>query len=508
MRGALSLIAGAVLSLWSSSSVALEIVLHNVDPPGTGLNDVTPVEPVGDNDAHTLGEQRWSAIQRGADAWRAALQGSVPVVVHVTMANLPCGALGASQSGSYVTNVGGPRDDRVYSLALAENLARTRFNADDDADIVLELNGAECGDEGPTWYLGFDGDVPPGAQSLVNIAAHELAHGLGFESLVNPADGRALMNAAGLDPFSRLLFDTRTQRYWHELSPEQRRVSVTTPRSLVWGGARGRAAALARLREGSPVLEAVPPIPGFSGLLTLPALLPPFERVEARVRSVLPEDGCSAHAPTTVEHVLLVAEGSCSPSRVAELAAEAGALAVLEVASGERLPPPGFGRREAHGDPDLAIPVARIGASDGAHLDADSGASVALFLDPSRLSGADDEGRPFMYTPSQSTLGISLSHWDPSVGPSCLLEPVPAADLRALDVELEKAVLFDLGWADPEGGGTTAATGLVLGGGCSVVPGRSPLSNLGFPAMACVGLVVLRLLRAPKPCAPRSSQRI
>jgi hypothetical protein len=506
MQRALSLTAGAVLSLWSSTSVALEIVLHNVDPPGTGLNDATPVEPVGANGALTLGEQRWLAIQRGADAWREALQGTVPVVVHVTMADLPCGALGASQSGSYVTNVGGPRDDRVYSLALAENLARTRFNADDEADIVLELNGADC-DEGPTWYLGFDGDVPPGAQSLVNIAAHELAHGLGFESLVNPADGRALMNAAGLDPFSRLLFDTRTQRYWHELSPEQRRASVTTPRSLVWGGARGRAAALARLREGSPVLDALPSIPGFSGMVTLPALLPRFERVEARVRSVLPADGCSAHPPTTVEHVLLVAEGSCSPSRVAELAAEAGALAVLEVASGERLPPPGFGRREAHGDPELAIPVARIGASDGAHLDADSGASVALFLDPTRLSGADDEGRPFMYTPSQSTLGISLSHWDPSVGPSCLLEPVPAADLRALDVELEKAVLFDLGWADPEEGGTSPASGLVLGGGCSIGHGGALSGSVRLYVFGGLGLFVLRRLRAPKPFARRSSPR-
>jgi hypothetical protein len=239
----------------------------------------------------------------------------------------------------------------------------------------------------------------------------------------------------------------------------------------------------------------------------LPALLPSFERVEARVRSVLPADGCSAHPPTTVEHVLLVAEGTCSPSRIAELAAEAGALAVLEVESGERLPPPGFGRREAHGDPELAIPVARIGASDGANLDADSGVSVALFLDPSRLSGADAEGRPFMYTPSQSALGVSLSHWDPSVGPSCLLEPVPAADLRVLDVELEKAVLFDLGWADPQDGGTSPASGLVLGGGCSIGHGGALPVRGGLCVFGCLGLFVLRRLRAPKPFAPRLSPR-
>ena len=507
MRRALSLTAGALLSLWPGTSAALEIVLDNVDAPGVGLNDPTSVEPVGGNDALTLGEQRWAAIQRAADVWREALGGAVPVVVHVTMAELPCGTLGASQSGGYVMNVEGPRDDRVYSLALAENLSGKRFNADDEADIHLELNGASCPEEGPVWYLGFDGDAPPGALSLVNTAAHELSHGLGFESLVHPADGRALMNAAGLDPFSRLLLDTDSGRYWHELSPEQRRSSATAPRSIVWGGARGRRAALSRLAPGAPVLEALQPIAGFTGMVTLPSLTRPFERVEARVRSVLPADGCSAHSPTSVEHVLLVAEGSCSPSWMAELAAEAGALAVLEVEAGERLPPPGFGRREVHGEQALMIPVARIGASDGALLDSESGESVALFLDPARLSGADEQGRPFVYTPTQAALGVSLSHWDPSVAPSCLLEPVPAADLRALDVELEKAVLFDIGWADPEAGATPAAV-FVLGGGCSIASPLVRASALDGAVLACFGLLVLCRFTAPRPCGPRSRRRI
>jgi hypothetical protein len=505
------LAAGAVLSLWSSSSVALEIVLQNMDPPGVGLNDSTPVEPVGMNGELTLGAQRWAAIQRAADAWREALSGPIPVVVHVTMAELVCGSLGASQSGSYVTNVTGPNDDRVYSLALAENLAGKRFNGDDEPDVVLELNGAECPEQGPTWYLGFDGDAPAGAHALVNIAAHELAHGLGFESLVHPADGRALMDAAGLDPFSRLLFDTRSERYWHELSARERRSSAETPRSLVWGGERVQLAALARLSPGSPVIELRPPKPSFSGMITLPALSPPFERIEARVRSVLPADGCSSPSPTTVEHVLLVAEGSCSPSRIAELAAEAGALAVLEVEAGDRLPPPGFGRREVHGDAELAIPVARIGAGDGALLDTDSGVSVALFMDAERLAGADQAGRPFMYTPTASSLGVSLSHWDPSLGPSCLLEPVPPADLRRLDIELEKAALYDIGWGDPERGGMSGSAAmpgeLALNGGCSTAAMGTRRPSAGWLAFVWLTLFLLRGVRAPRPSARQSRRR-
>lgn len=500
LRGGLSLACGAMLALWSPASAALEIVLHNADEPDIGLNDPTPVDPAGTNDARTRGEQRWAAIERAADVWREALHGTIPVIVHVTMADLPCGALGASRSADYVTNVAGTEDDRIYSLPLAENLGKKPVNADDAADVFLELNGAECPDDGPTWYLGFDADAPPGSHALVNVAAHELAHGLGLESLVNPADGRALRDAGGLDPFSRLLFDTVAQHYWHELSAEQRRSSARTPRSLVWGGERVQLAALERLALGAPTLEATPPISGFSGMVTLPALSPSFERVEARVRSVLPADGCDAHTPTTVEHVLLVAEGSCSPSRMAALAAEAGALAVLEVESADRLPPPGFGRRETYADADLVIPVARIGALDGALLDAESAASVALFMDANRLAGADEQGRPFMYTPTQSNLGVSLSHWDPSLSPSCLLEPVPAADLRVLDVELEKAALFDLGWTDPEHAGSSGnGREFTVRGGCSTSALSRQALSIAWLSYACLALLVLRRIEVIAP---------
>lgn len=98
-----------------------------------------------------LGEQRWRAVQGAADVWRDALEGRLPVVVHVTMADLPCGIIGAAQSGGYVTNVAGPNDDRVYSLALAENLSARPHNDKEEADIRLELNGANCPEGGCHW---------------------------------------------------------------------------------------------------------------------------------------------------------------------------------------------------------------------------------------------------------------------------------------------------------------------------------------------------------------------
>lgn len=498
---------GVALSAWSTPCSALEMVLVNVDAPGIGLNDPTPAEPIGTNDGATLGEQRWRAVQRGADVWREALAGTVPVVVHVTMAELPCGTLGASQAGGYVENVAGPSDDRIYSMALAEAVRGEPLNADDEADIELELNGADCPDRGPAWYLGFDGDAPPGAYALINTVAHELAHGLGFESLVNPFDGRALRDALGLDPFSRLLLDTKRERYWPELSAAERRASAQDPRSLVWGGARGRQAANARLSGGAPVLQTMPPIPGFSGLVTLPAIIAPFEPIEARVRSMLPADGCAAPTPTAIEHVLLVAEGSCSPARVAELAAGAGALAVLEVEAGEQMPPPGFGRRELNGAAEPVIPVARIGARDGARLAAKVGVSASLSLDTERLSGADAEGRPFVYTPTPSVLGASLSHWDPALSPSSILEPVPAADIRDIDVSLEKAVLLDIGWTEPadspdhepKSPNPEVAEALSAHGGCSVSVRQVHATSCVLLLLTGLGLAVRRRFKAPTP---------
>jgi hypothetical protein len=503
VRWGLSLAVGMALSFSPSPSAGLEIVLENLDAPGIGLNDRTPVEPVGANDAATLGEQRWRAVQRGADVWREALGGAVPVMVHVTMAALPCGTLGASQSGGYVQNVTGPSDDRISSMALAESLRGVPINSDDEADINLELNGAECPDKGPTWYLGLDGEAPPGTYSLAASVAHELAHGLGFESLVNPFDGRALKEAPGLDPFSRLLFDTASQRYWHELSVAERRASAQQPRSVVWGGAHAQKAAQARLSAGSPVLQAMPPIRGFGGLVTLPAIIGPFERIEARLRSVLPADGCEAPSATAIEHVLLVAEGTCSPGRVAELAEAAGALAVLEVAETIQSPPSGFGRRELSSDAEPSIPIARIGPEDGALLAAASGVSAVLFLDLEQLSGADRKGRPFVYTPRPSALGASLSHWDATMSPSSLLEPMPAADVRDIDVSLERAVLLDIGWAEhgeTRGSPDPAAFAkLSPRGGCSISTAlaRAGLSN--WFSLAFLGLLVVGRFMAPKP---------
>ncbi len=437
----------AIFVVWTVCGQAraeLSFVVLGPEDPSDALNDHTAATPVAGNDAKTLGQQRWLVIQHALLVWSRRLEGAVPVVVQVSMPPLPCGSLGGAQSNGYVTKGPNLRSDQVYPMALAEQLAGVDLN-DGKPDILLELNGASCVEQGPQFYLGLKGPIPTGHVSLLHSVAHELAHGLGFESLVNPFDGRALRQQPGLDPFSRQLIDTESGRYWHELSAAERARSAKTPRSVVWGGAYGQAAARNRLELGNPRVQTEPKLGGFTGSVTAPSSTVRFELIEAPLRSLRPNDACEALAHADFAHVLLVSEGQCSPQMLAQIAREAGALAVLEVEAGEQLPPPSFAAREGALAKPAPVPVLRVGKTDGALLEKHL-PLVRLSWDTANLSGADEHGRPYLYTPQQPILGASLSHWDPSLQPSALLEPAPAADSTALDLEMEHAVLLDLGW--------------------------------------------------------------
>jgi hypothetical protein len=57
------------------------------------------------------------------------------------------------------------------------------LNNPDSADVVVVFNRYAL------WYFGTDGKTPAGQYDLVSVALHELAHGLGFITLMNVAGG-------------------------------------------------------------------------------------------------------------------------------------------------------------------------------------------------------------------------------------------------------------------------------------------------------------------------------
>ncbi len=430
-------------------------------------------------------------------------------MVEVSMPTLPCGVLGAARSNGYVTGREPLAADQIYSMALAERLVGESLNGD-EPDLLLEVNGNACPDDGPQWYLGLSA-APAGLQSLFELVVHELAHGLGFESLVNPSTGIALREQAGLDPFSRRLFDLESQRYWHELNAVERARSAVRPRGVVWGGTRARKVAARWLQPGTPRIILPEKVAGFQGWLTPPSGWVDFDTISAPLRSLYPQSPCDDDSPgSDVDALLVVGEGACSVHRLAEVSARLGAVAVLEVEAGEQAPAPTFGGREPRGAPLPEIPVFRVARRDGEVLAALQGVEVRLANDRGQLRGADEEGRPLMYTPNTPRFGASLSHWDPLLSPSAILEPVPAPDVRHLRFELERAVLEDIGWgADREssdGGGDRrlgAASGSAVG--CATSAPGMP-SNIGW---GCVlSLAVLLRRRRVATIRPASSDPV
>src|SRR5215831_18823974 len=101
-RVAICAAAALILSAPRPSHAAASITIVNADAADKGLNDPTPVAPVGGNAGITVGQQRFIAFSYGATIWGAALDASVGISISSSFPdNLPCftdrGVLGAAR---------------------------------------------------------------------------------------------------------------------------------------------------------------------------------------------------------------------------------------------------------------------------------------------------------------------------------------------------------------------------------------------------------------------------
>jgi hypothetical protein len=140
-------------SLWATT-----IIINNLDDPGVGFNDPTPVEPVGGNTGTTLGEQRMIAFQHAADMWANLLNSSVDIYVDAHFGPLPCTATSGQLGSAGPTTgskdfTGAPVSDTLYVVALANALSGTDLNGT-DAEINANFNG-NIGTPGCMESIGF-----------------------------------------------------------------------------------------------------------------------------------------------------------------------------------------------------------------------------------------------------------------------------------------------------------------------------------------------------------------
>jgi len=228
--------------IFSHFAQAATITIVNLDGPGEGLNDPTPVAPVGGNPGTTLGAQRLNALQFAAGLWSARLESNIEIRVDANFDPLsPCSNTSGTLANAGPTKVvrdftGTPVANTWFSIALANSLAGVDLDpaADDiDATFNSKVGTAGCL---PTlgWYYGFDANPPGNEIDFISNVLHELAHGLGFDTFFNLATGAKLMGFA--DTFMRFLEDHSTGKLYPNITNGERVTASTNTGNLHWVG--------------------------------------------------------------------------------------------------------------------------------------------------------------------------------------------------------------------------------------------------------------------------------
>jgi hypothetical protein len=465
-----SLAAVALLAGWPAIIFAgAQITIVNGDSAGQGLNDPTPATPVGGNPGTTLGQQRSNALQKVADLWGAILDSPVEIRVQVKFSNLGCTStttvlaqtevLQASSDFAADPGFPGPEFPNTwYPIALANRRAGHDLipgNPNSSADdIRTQINSAigqsGCGFD---FYYGYDGQFGTKID-LVETILHEFAHGFGFQTFVTLSTGAEFQSMN--DVFERNILDNSAGKLWTAMSNAERAASAINTGNVVWAGQAVTASAPGVL-SGTPTLKVSAPAAvagnyavggasfgpaltasGVAG--TLVAALDPSDAAGASET-----DACSALTnPSAISgKIALVDRGSCTFVLKTKNAQDAGAIAVVVADNVDGSPPAGLGGF----DPTITIPTVRITKADGATLRAvlDAGVTVELFVDASRLAGADSANHVLLYAPSSLENGSSINHWDTSAFPDLLMQPNLSTD-PTHNVDLTLPALRDIGW--------------------------------------------------------------
>jgi hypothetical protein len=198
LKNAFVLLALASIVSLAGPAGAATIIINNIDLPGEGFNDPTPVAPAGGNPGTTLGQQRLNAFQYAADLAGLCLASNIPIVVNAAMNPLACTAssavLGSAGAVAALRDfAGAPLTGTYYPIALANALTAVDNdpgNPDIGAQFNSSINGSAGCLGGYNWYYGYDGILPVGSYiDFVTVVMHEIVHGLGFASFINVSTG-------------------------------------------------------------------------------------------------------------------------------------------------------------------------------------------------------------------------------------------------------------------------------------------------------------------------------
>ena len=237
---------------------ASTIVIVNQDAPNVGLNDPSPIVPAGGNTATTVGAARLQAVQFAASLWAQGLKSDVTIRIAVQFQSLGgtsnAAVLGiATPESVYRDFAGAPLAGTWYPSALADKLAGLDLSAGTaTAEAQATFNG-DVGNgvvlAGSHFYYGFDGHPSPGDISFLEVATHELAHGLGFVTYLDETSGAKLFGYD--DAFElHLELDGATPSDFPSMTDSQRLAAFTGGAALHWTGPDTAAVAGSLLTSG------------------------------------------------------------------------------------------------------------------------------------------------------------------------------------------------------------------------------------------------------------------
>jgi hypothetical protein len=452
----LGLVAGVAPTAYADHA---RVKLINIDGPGVGLNDPTPVAPVGGNPRTTLGAQRLFALQHAAQHWSNSLESSVDIRVQVSFGVRACTATSAvlASAGALTASVnfkGARLRDTWHHAALANAKARRDLDTTEDdlrATFNVNLGQSNCL-AGSPFYLGIDRNHGSSID-VVTVALHEFGHGLGFSQFASLSTGELLEGFP--DVYNRNLADVTSGKTWDRMTNDERKASAVNARKVAWVGKAVTEQVPMFLNFGTPLLRVTAPAAvagvyavgpaSFGPVLSSPgitgAVVRGVDAVDAAGPSI--SDGCSplTNAAAVAGSIALLDRGTCTFVVKAKNAQAAGALGVIIADNQPGAPPAGLGGA----DPTITIPAVRISVTDGATLKGASGLQATLGVDLSVRAGATEDGFALVYASNPILGGSSISHWDPIAFPNLLMEPNINSDLLH-DLDLTLPVMEDVGW--------------------------------------------------------------
>jgi len=455
------------------ANAAATIIINNLNGPGVGFNDPTPVAPVGGNTGTTLGEQRLIAFTYAANIWGANLTSSVPIVVNAQFTALSCNESGAVLGSAGATRVysdwpGVPKSGTWYPYALANKLFGAEINSADPGPQIDSRFNVNLGTPGclsaSGWYYGLDSNEPANRIDFVAVLQHEMAHGLGFQTFTDGSTGEFFVGQPSI--WDHYLLDATNNVLWKDATNAQRAASALSADKLVWTGANVNTGAISTLRIGVPGVGISGPASGplngatlLAGEASFGAVLTPVGVAADVMPVVTPTAGGPACGPLTPNdaravkgRIALIDRGVCSFIVKVKNAQNAGAIGVLIADNVVDSPPPGLGGS----DPTIVIPAVRITKADGDALKVQlrtrsrtASGVVARLAQFATQAGADALGRVKMFAPNPFQPGSSVSHFDRSAAPNLLMEPSINGDLTQAvspPVDLTLPLFQDIGW--------------------------------------------------------------